>query len=135
MNHPSLYLLPIFALITPFALLPVEMLLPFPFIVEEIAKASLLIPLLSIKRTSQQVQLAILVGIFFTLSESVLYLFNIYATGTPMLFIQRLLLTGTLHTGTILTMFFVTKIDRRLLPIGVIITMIIHFFYNQYISL
>ncbi len=135
MNHPSLYLLPIFALITPFALLPVEMLLPFPFVVEEIAKASLLIPLLSVKRINQQIQLAILVGIFFTLSESVLYLFNIYATGTPMLFIQRLLLTGALHTGTILTMFFVTKIDRRLLPIGVIITMIIHFFYNQYISL
>lgn len=135
MNQQTSLYLPLFALIAPFALLPLEIFLPFPFIIEEIAKAALLIPLINLRRTKTQLQLTILMGVLFTLSESVLYLFNIYATGTPLLFAQRLLLTGTLHSLTMLIMILSTYVNKRLFPFGVLIAMVIHYLYNQSLTL
>jgi hypothetical protein len=70
----------------------------------------------------------------FALSESVLYVFNIIQNGSFETLIVRLILTTLLHSGTLCLMLGTTYINKKLLPVGLILGIFIHYFYNMLLS-
>lgn len=129
-------LAPIFAAILPFLLWPVEFLLPYPVVVEELAKLLLVVYILNDEEFSS-VKIVIVSGILFSITESVLYVFDILSiteSNFALMFTQRLLMTGVMHTLTMVVMFVLIKKDRRLLPVGLGVGMIIHFVYNSLVA-
>jgi len=134
MNRSTLAILPLFALILPFILWPIEVFVPLPFIIEELGKAALVLMLLPILDKKTKVQLCVVIGVFFALSESVLYLFNSYFLGSLAYFAQRLFLTSILHSTTTLLILLPTFKSKKLLPAGLILAMLLHYFYNVLIT-
>lgn len=123
----------LFAAILPFFLWPIEMLLPYPFIVEELAKALLVYWILvSVSGKSTQIKIAILVGVLFSFSESILYLVNILQVGNGWTIVQRLLLTTPLHVITILIMLFFGMWKKTYLILGVLLAMLLHYWFNLF---
>lgn len=72
----------------------------------------------------------ILGGFLFTLSEASFYLVNILSLGKISLFFQRLILTGTLHIGTILLLYWFLKKGFFWAILGFGGAILIHYFYN-----
>jgi RsiW-degrading membrane proteinase PrsW (M82 family) len=129
-----LALIPLYAVILPFIVWPIEIFLPYPYLIEEIAKGILIYFISQNKiKYSKRVFLALSVGILFTLSESILYLFNIYYSRNLSLFFERLLFTGILHTLTSFVIFFSIRKQKYFLVLGILIAIIIHYLYNLYI--
>lgn len=132
----SLLLLPLLAAISPFFLLLIEIIFPYPHIVEELAKALIIL----VARyegwkthegaSQKEIQIIILSGILFALSETVLYLFNIYLVGDLSLLLLRLILTAFLHVLTFLIIFILMKKSFVLAVLGVLIAILIHFAFN-----
>jgi hypothetical protein len=134
----SLYLaiaLPLAALLSSLILLPIEKILPYPYIIEEGIKAVFVLLILTIpgKRTFQ-LQLSILIGLFFAFSENIFYLSNSNLYASPLIFIERLLLTSTLHVFTILLMLFFSQKYRWIFPFALSLAILIHYTYNRTIA-
>lgn len=131
----KLALIPLYATILPFVIWPIEVyLLPYPFFVEEIAKGILIFFIASKKiKVSKKAYLVLAVGILFTLSESILYLFNIYYARDLSIFSERLLTTGFLHILTSFVIFFFARKNKYLGILGLIFAIIVHYLYNMYI--
>jgi hypothetical protein len=110
----------------PFLVWPLEYLLPFPFIIEELFKGVLVYIF-----HKQSAGTFFLCGITFALTETFLYSINIFSYGSFAMFAERLVLTSALHSATFLIIYGFTKIDRRLLIVGLAVAMVIHFFYNS----
>lgn len=127
-------LIPLFASVAPFLLWPVEFLFPYPHIVEELVKLLIVFFILKSLNKKTMIILAILAGIFFAFSESVLYISNIMLVGTPWTFIERLIITTPLHVVTILLILFSGMWSRIFLPLGVAAAMILHFFFNLFVA-
>ena len=125
----TLLLLPLIAAFTPFLLYPIELLLPYPYLIEEVAILILILPLLK-ESTSTQVKMAIVIGILFTFSESVLYTFNMAAVGTPATLILRIATTGILHVATPLLMILGYHLFKRGIIVGFIFAVIVHYIFN-----
>lgn len=123
-------LAPLFSLILPFILWPIEQVLPYPYIIEEIAKGSLVYLILGNPRKASRIKMAIAVGALYAFSESVLYLFNIFAVGSLSTLFQRLAITVPLHIITTLVILFPALKDKRLIVVGVILAGIIHYLFN-----
>jgi RsiW-degrading membrane proteinase PrsW (M82 family) len=129
-------IVPLFALVAPLFIWPIEQVLPFPFIVEEIAKAIIIYFIaISDEKRSLKIKQTILVGVLFALTESVLYLFNIYAFGSLETLLLRLVVTIPLHVITSLLILFPTLKSKWLIVIGVILASLFHLFYNASVSL
>lgn len=126
--------LPLFASIAPFLLWPIEYIFPYPYIVEEFWKVLCIPILLSYSPRKIQLFIALLTGFVFALSESVLYVFNIIQNGSFETLIVRLILTTLLHSGTLCLMLGTTYINKKLLPVGLILGIFIHYFYNMLLS-
>lgn len=127
----------LYAFFLPYLLWPIELVLPFPFIVEEIAKAFLVVYLLDIEKdTRKRIYIAAAIGACFAFTESVFYLFNIALVGNIFTYLIRLLLTIPLHSSTTLIILFsvLMKNRRKDIIYGVILAAIIHFLYNFLIS-
>jgi len=124
------YLAPLFSLILPFILWPVEQVLPYPYIVEEIAKGALVYLVLENPSRASKVKAAVAIGILYAFSESVLYLFNIFAVGSLSTFLERLAITIPLHIITVLIILFPALKDKRLIVVGVILAGAIHYLFN-----
>ncbi len=120
-----------FALISPFILWPIEIFFPYPHIVEELAKALLIIFILLLPKTSQKIYGAILIGFLFGLSENFLYLFS---PGTTQTHLLRFVLTMPLHIVTTLVILLPALIFKRLIFLGIILAIFIHYFFNIYVS-
>lgn len=118
----------------PFFLWPLEVLLPYPHILEELAKALLVLSFLNVNRLSSKIKLAIAVGVAFALSESVLYLFNVFATGSLRVLWARLALTIPLHAGTTVIILLSAQRDKRFILLGFIMAVVIHYLFNQVVS-
>lgn len=136
-----MFLLPLLALIAPFILWPIEIIFPYPYIVEELAKAFLILLL----RTDTfqvyyadtfrpKLKLVALAGILFALSESVLYLFNIYFVGNLELLLIRLIATSTLHVSTFLIIYIASLKSMKLLPLGIVLAVLVHYLFNLMVS-
>ena len=122
----------LFSLASPLFLLPIEKFLPYPYLLEELAK--LLIVRLIIKKKNlglwQLVSFSVLAGFLFAFSESVLYLTDIFALGDFSLFSRRLFLTGSLHTGTMLLISLSGRKSRLGLVLGFLGAVLVHFLFN-----
>ncbi len=127
-------IIPLFAAILPFVVWPIEYLFPYPFVIEEVAKALLIYPLLVLVSLTDKIKLVVIVGILFALSESVLFIFNILLVGDASTIFLRLLLTIPLHVFTALIILLFANFDRALIIVGVICSACLHFIYNHLIG-
>ena len=124
----------VFASIAPFILWPIELIFPYPHFVEELAKSALIfifLKSLQDKRALLQVALA---GALFAFSESVLYLFNIAAVGSLKTFFIRLAATTPMHIITFVIILSAVQINKRLIILGLVLAILIHYFYNLVIQ-
>lgn len=126
-------LIPFYALIAPFIVWPIEYVLPYPFVIEEIAKAVIvyLIPAATSKK--QGIKLALLIGLLFGLTETVIYIFNILSGGTVS-FWGRILLTVPMHTLTPLVVYLTSYKNKKLIVVGAFLAIIIHYLFNLLIK-
>ncbi len=127
-------LTPLLALIAPFVVWPIELILPYPYIIEELAKAILVFTLLNLPERLTKIKLAILIGILFAFSESVLYLFNIQLVGNIQTYFIRLLVTIPLHVVTTLIILLPALKNKKFIIVGVLFASLIHYFFNLYIQ-
>lgn len=112
----------LFSLMGPYLLLIVEKFLPYPYIVEELYKFFL-------AKSADSTKTAIILGLLFSISESIFYLFNLTYFQNPNLFVLRLLLVTPMHITTILIMQYFSK-KENLWPLGLIFGIIIHYLFN-----
>jgi hypothetical protein len=124
------FVIPLFALIAPFILWPIEFYFPYPFIFEEIAKGILVYFVLTDKTIKNKVGSVVIATLLFSVSESFLYLINIYQLGNISTLFMRFILTTPMHIITALIILFFGMKDKRLIPLGVVISGIIHLFFN-----
>jgi hypothetical protein len=140
MNHNTtqngtIILLPILALISPFLLWPIEFFLPYPYFVEEIAKIILVCFILKgTLKIQDMFALVVTCSLLFTLSESIFYYINFIGFGL-MPFFQRILLTGSLHALTSSIMLACGLVSSKLLPVGLILAITVHYLYNSLVGL
>jgi len=126
-------LTPLLALIAPFIVWPIELILPYPHIIEELAKAVLVFTLLDLPDRLTKIKLTILIGVLFAFSESVLYLFNIQMVGIMRTYFVRLLVTIPLHVITTLIILLPALKNKKLIIVGVLFASLIHYLFNLYI--
>ena len=124
------FIIPLFALIAPFILWPIEYYFPYPFVFEEIAKGILVYFVVTDKTIKNKVSAVILATLLFSVSESFLYLINIYQVGNISTLFMRFILTTPMHIITSLIILFFGIKDKRLIPLGVVISGVIHLFFN-----
>jgi RsiW-degrading membrane proteinase PrsW (M82 family) len=127
-------LTPLLALIAPFVVWPIELILPYPHIIEELAKAILVFTLLNLPERLTKIKLAILIGVLFAFSESVLYLFNIQLVGSIQTYFVRLLVTIPLHVITTLIILLPALKNKKLIIVGVLFASLVHYLFNFYIQ-
>lgn len=118
----------IIALVSPILLVPVEKILPYPFLIEEIFKYVLLL-LINKKKNTFLIE-SLLVGAFFNLTETFLYLPNAIVTGDILFLLERLLITGSMHVVTCGVMYFGIKKNKYLGFVTLVLAIIIHFLFN-----
>ena len=124
------------ALASPLLLLPVEKFLPYPHFIEEAVKLVIVVMMIKTeKQTKKSLWVWVfLAGFLFTVSESILYLINIFALGNYMLFPKRLVLTGGLHTGTVMLMYLLGRKKYAGLAVGFVGAVVIHYFFNLWVA-
>jgi predicted RNase H-related nuclease YkuK (DUF458 family) len=123
-------IIPLYALIAPFILWPIEYYLPYPFIIEEIAKGILVYIVVTDKTIKNKVSSVVIAALLFSISESFFYLINIYQVGNISTLFMRFVLTTPMHIITALVILFFGMKDKRLIPLGVVIAGVIHLFFN-----
>lgn len=121
-------LAPLLAAAAPFILWPVELLFPYPYIWEEIYKLGLVVLAKKEKPPArrQVLKSVLLLGLVFSFSENIFYLFNTFQLNSWEFFIKRLILTSLLHTSTCLILAYI--------PLGLVFSILIHYFYNRWIG-
>lgn len=122
-------LIPLSAAVLPFILWPIEFFLPYPYLIEELAKGALVFPLTAYQRI-RALKIAVLVGIIFAFSETVLYVFNIASVGQLSTLFTRLLFTIPLHVSTTVVILASTFLGRYYIVLGLAAAAIIHYFFN-----
>ena len=122
-----IFLILFFALIAPFALYPIEIFFPYPHIAEELTKALLIFLLLRSTSSAQKIYGAFLVGFLFGLTENFLYLFS---PGTLQSHLLRFALTMPLHIITTIAILIPALVNKRLIFLGIIIAILIHYIFN-----
>ncbi|MDD5416201.1 MAG: PrsW family glutamic-type intramembrane protease [Candidatus Daviesbacteria bacterium] len=127
------FLIPLVAAITPFIIWPIELLLPYPYIIEEIVKGFLVFFAIDCARRNIQVKVVLAAALLFTFSETVLYTLNIALVGDLSTLLTRFILTSILHSLTMFIMLISTFKHKWFLLIGVVVAMSIHYFYNTFI--
>jgi len=119
----------------PFLLWPVERILPYPFLIEEIFKIFLAAIILNTSSSfKEKIWGGFFVGLIFSFSETFLYFLDIFRSSAS-LFFQRLIFTSTLHILTLLLLVFLGQKNKKLLFLGVILNIAIHWSYNFFIPL
>ena len=122
-------LVPLFAAITPFILWPIEIILPYPYIVEEISKAILIFFLLNLPHR-EKILGTIMIGFLFSFSETVLYLFNVFSVGSLQTLLLRFIFTTPMHILTSLIILSSALINKNLIILGIIIAALVHYIFN-----
>jgi hypothetical protein len=115
-------LLLVLALAAPLFLWSVEYLLPYPYIVEELFKAGLVY----YPPKDSSFKNVFFLDLVFSLSESMMYLFNFLSLGSFQGLGGRLILTSGLHSLT----FFLYFWGRRFLILMLPMAALIHYLFN-----
>jgi len=111
---------------------PIEFFLPYPHIIEELAKYFLALNIKDLKSKSPYT-LGLLSGITFAFSETIFYLTKIATLGSLSTLVVRLILTFILHSTTIITMIWFCRAGKSFALAGLIVAIIIHYFYNNFV--
>lgn len=120
------------AFVSPLVLLPVEKVLPYPFIIEEIVKL-ILVSLILLRKQNSKWIWVFLIGFLFTVSESAFYLSNFLLIGDLSLFPLRIVLTGALHSATAVVMYMFGKRNAIFLTAGFLLAVVAHYIFNFYV--
>lgn len=129
----QLVLLSILALAAPFFLWFPERILAIPYILEEAAKLFLVSYFPANFTLKRKVVLAVSLGVLFSLSEQVLYIFNLTNFGQG-LFFKRLIIVGMMHSLTFAIIAASGHKKKSGLLAGFLIASLIHFFFNLSIA-
>jgi hypothetical protein len=127
----------ILALAAPLLLLPIEAVLPYPHVIEEIVKLALVWMVLTDRQLAgrQKWLAAGGLGAAFTVSETILYAQNFLWLGSADRLAERLLITGSLHVGTALLLFFCGRYRRWAIWLGLLLAIAIHWQVNAWLGL
>lgn len=128
-------LFPFLALMGPFFLWPLEQVLPYPYLVEELFKTAAIL-FLPLKYLEKRVVflLAFVFGLLFALSESVFYFIHILSTGAPENIFLRNVFTIPLHILTTLILMLALRKGLKTLAAGIGTAILIHYFFNLALS-
>lgn len=126
-----IFLVFILAFIAPLILIPLEKILPYPHVVEEVAKAILIILILQLSSQKLQFKTSVLFGLIFATSENMFYLANFITNNLTEIFLQRVLLTTTLHVLTTIIIFLPSQKRKELIIPATILAIFTHFLYNK----
>ncbi|MBU1031566.1 PrsW family intramembrane metalloprotease [Patescibacteria group bacterium] len=129
------FLIPLVAAIAPFVIWPIELLLPFPYIIEEIVKGILIVFVIDLPGRTSQVKIVLASAAIFTLSETVLYILNISLVGDFSTLLIRFILTNIMHSLTMLIILISTFKHKWFMSIGVAAAILIHYFFNLTVGL
>ena len=121
----------ILSIVTPFLLIPIEVLLPWPSIIEELLKFLMIswwIKVIKIKKNDWIY--SIIAGTAFAVSESVLYVDKIMSLGKWWFLPERIILTVAMHSITMLLILFGVKRGKVYGWVALLGAIIIHESYN-----
>lgn len=124
----------LFSLFGPFLVWPIELLLPYPHFVEEIFKLAVVLFIINCGSSQKNgIKSALLAGVFFAMSETVLYIFKINLYGDVGLLGVRFLLTSVLHSFTFLVIYLGARKGYVTSLIATIVAIFVHWLYNSHI--
>lgn len=130
----TLVLVLLFSLASPLLLWPIEILLPYPYILEEMVKAIFALSLSQDQTWQKSTTYPIISGFLFTISETMLYLLNFLKLGDFSNLPKRLLYTGLLHISTTVLMFIGAKKGHFYFLISFLLSVVIHYSFNFLIA-
>lgn len=119
------------ALTAPLILMPIEKLLPYPYVIEELIKLILVLFILKYLNKKLYLIFIIISGLFFSLSESLFYLGSAYGAGYAFLFGSKLGFTLFVHLFTLLLFYFSCLKSKKLLFFSLPVAIFFHFFLNK----
>ncbi len=122
----DIFIFLIIGLALPFVLWPIELFLPFPYIVEELAK---FLCMAWLKKA--RFFWVTLFALFFSVSEGVLYLMNYFALGSLRDLPFRLTVTTLMHVTTTLIIFSAIHEKWPYRAVSLVIAMLFHFVFNS----
>lgn len=125
------YISPLFAAILPFLVWPLELVLPYPYLVEEVAKLLVVCCLIStVSNKPQRIYIAIACGVMFSISELVFYLMNIALVGGISTIFGRFLVTAPMHTLTFVILTLGLNNGRYWLSVALLVSICVHYLFN-----
>ena len=131
----SLIFVIIAGLVLPAVLIPTVKFFGHTEIIEEVAKALIVLFLiLKLPTNKTKIIYGLFFGLLFGLSESIFYLNNIFQFGDFNVFWQRILWTVPMHIITVLVMVFSGLTAKRFLIFGFIGAVILHILFNSLIA-
>jgi hypothetical protein len=126
--------IPISAAFLPFLVWPVEMVFPFPALIEETAKGYLVWLIINKPGLEGRKQMALSVGLLFGGSETLLYTVNAILAGNLGLMVGRVLLTMPMHIITVMVMYWLGQRGKLGFILGWILAVGIHAGFNAVVS-
>ena len=130
-NNLKIAILVVAGIVLPLILLPVIKITGFSEIVEEIAKA-LVVLFLILKLPTWKLQIlgGIAFGFLFGMSENFFYLNNIFQLGDFSIFWQRFIWIIPMHIITVLVMVFAGLARKWFLIFGLAGAIVLHILFN-----
>lgn len=118
-------------LVLPVVLIPLVKFTGYSEIVEEIAKALVVLFLiLNFSTLKQKILAGVLFGFLFGLSENIFYLNNIFQLGDFSIFWQRFLWTVPMHIITVLVILFAGLAGKKWIILGLAGAIVLHILFN-----
>lgn len=125
----------IISLVAPLPLILIEKIIPYPSLTEEIIKTGLVFLAVNFLPQKLHLKTVLLAGLFFSISENLLYLSNFIVDGFLSLYLLRFLTGTLLHITTSLVIYFFWKECKKGVLPGILPASFIHFLYNRIIPL
>ena len=119
-------------IVLPLILIPIVQIAGFTEMIEEAAKAIIVLFLiLNFPTTRQKILAGISFGFLFGMSENFFYLNQIFQLGDFSVFVQRFLWAVPMHIITVLVMVFAGLARRWFLIFGLAGAIILHVLFNN----
>lgn len=125
---------PVSAAFLPFLVWPVEMLLPYPAVIEELAKGYLVWLVVKQGPRTGGWQTTLSIGLLFGGSETLLYTVNAILAGSLEALVVRVLLTMPMHTVTVMVMYWLGQRGKIWFGVGLVLAMAMHWGFNQWVG-
>ena len=131
-NNLKIAILVVAGIVLPLILIPIVQIAGFTEMIEEAAKAIIVLFLiLNFPTTRQKILAGISFGFLFGVSENFFYLNQIFQLGDFSVFVQRFLWTVPMHIITVLVIVFASLARRWFLIFGLAGAIILHVLFNN----